>query len=205
MLPDDIDNPLLLLAADQQRAFAAKDPLAGFLCLATASASGQPAARTVVIREITAESLLVSSSSTSPKEADLRENPHYELMIHWSSLNLQYRISGEYSRIAATSMPAFYAACPWRSKVWSWLHDELPQSSIVASRAAFTTRFEALSAELEARHGGRDAVPASPSAGYLRFRPTRVEAQHLDTTLRLHDRRLFTLGDAVWEMAILIP
>ena len=205
MLPNTIDNPLHLLAADQTRAFAAGDPAAGFLTLATANTVGQPAIRTVVIREITPQSLLISSNTDSPKEVDLRENPHYALLIYWSSLNRQYRISGDYQRIAAADMPERYAGCPWRSRVWGWLHEELPQSSVVVDRATFTARFEALAAELEARYGGQDQVPPAPNVGYLRFVPDRVEVQHIDTALRLHDRRHFSRHDALWKSETLVP
>ena len=56
-----------------------------------------------------------------------------------------------------------------------------------------------------ARHGSREQIPSSPGMGYLRFTANRMDIQHLDLELRLHDRRRFTRGDGGWRAVVLVP
>jgi pyridoxamine 5'-phosphate oxidase len=124
---------------------------------------------------------------------------------YWPALARQYRLEGGYEWIAASVVPAEYAACPWRAKVWDWLHEEMPQSEPAPERDQLVASFERRAAELERTFGGREAVPPSANAGMVRLEPRRVEVQQIDAERRLHDRRVLVRDGERWTQTILVP
>jgi pyridoxine/pyridoxamine 5'-phosphate oxidase len=142
---------------------------------------------------------------TSPKLEQLKATGGYELTAYWPTVARQYRLRGQYEWIAASELPTKYADLPWRSKVWDWLHEELPQSTPVSERSDFVDRFEIRRTELERRFGDLKAVPPPASAGVVRLEPRRVEVQEIDTERRLHDRRVLTREGDSWSQMLLVP
>jgi pyridoxine/pyridoxamine 5'-phosphate oxidase len=135
----------------------------------------------------------------------LNANGKYALTAYWPTLARQYRLQGGYQWIAASVVPAEYAARPWRAKVWDWLHEEMPQSEPGPKRDQLVTSFESRSAELARTFGGRQAVPPPSNAGMVRLEPLRVEVQQIDDERRLHDRRVLVRDRERWTQTILVP
>lgn len=64
------------------------------MSLATASASGRPHVRTVLLRGATEAGYDFYTNYDSQKGIDLAENPYAELLFYWPSLERQVRVGG---------------------------------------------------------------------------------------------------------------
>jgi pyridoxamine 5'-phosphate oxidase len=202
-------DPMALLIADHARASEARDPHCNFATFITAGSDGQPHGRTVTLRELRDDALLLSANATSPKVRELRESGRCELLVYWSSVQRQYRLRGTCEFIAVSDEPALaqlYRQSPHRARVWDWFYAEQPQSTPVADRESVVARFEEISERLLAQSKEPAELAPASGAGYLRLVPTEVEIQALDLEWRLHDRRSYrkqASGD--WEQSWLVP
>jgi pyridoxamine 5'-phosphate oxidase len=64
------------------------------MSLATATASGVPSNRTLLLKDVDADSVWFASLSTGPKGADLDANPIAALVLYWREQGRQIRIVG---------------------------------------------------------------------------------------------------------------
>jgi len=80
-----------------QKAKSLNDPNAECCSFATVSSDGQPAVRTLVLREVTEDSFIIFVSGTSPKWGELQCTERYELLMLWPTLMIQYRIRGSFT------------------------------------------------------------------------------------------------------------
>jgi pyridoxamine 5'-phosphate oxidase len=71
-------------------------PLA--MTVATASASGRPSARTLIVKDVDAESLWFASLDSGAKGAELAENPSAALVFYWREQGRQVRVVGRVER-----------------------------------------------------------------------------------------------------------
>jgi pyridoxamine 5'-phosphate oxidase len=67
-------------------------PLA--MAVATATISGHPSNRTVILKDVDATSVWFASLDSGPKGADLAENPEAALVLYWREQGRQIRIVG---------------------------------------------------------------------------------------------------------------
>ncbi|HEX4442685.1 MAG TPA: pyridoxal 5'-phosphate synthase [Galbitalea sp.] len=67
-------------------------PLA--MTVATASTSGQPSARTLIVKDVDATSLWFASLDSGAKGAELAENPRAALVFYWREQGRQIRVVG---------------------------------------------------------------------------------------------------------------
>ena len=65
------------------------------MSLATASADGRPANRTLLLKDVDATSVWFASLSNGPKGRDLLENPRVALVLYWREQGRQIRIAGD--------------------------------------------------------------------------------------------------------------
>lgn len=205
MLPETIANPLSLMRADRELARQRQDAFADLACFATVDANKQPHARFVTLRAFDDEHVAFWASASSPKLDQLRSTGNYELTTYWPTLARQYRLRGTYEWIAASEVREQFAALPWRTRVWSWLHEELAQSTPVSERSQFVDGFWRCGAALERLFGNQNAVPPPADVGLVRLAPSRVEVQALDLAHRLHDRRVLSRAGNGWSQVILVP
>lgn len=64
------------------------------MTIATANRAGEASARTLLLKDVTADGLWFATLSTSPKGRDLAENPHAALLLYWREQGRQIRVSG---------------------------------------------------------------------------------------------------------------
>jgi len=64
------------------------------MVLATATASGIPSARTLLLKDITPEGFWFASLSSSPKGRDIAENARVALTLYWREQGRQVRVTG---------------------------------------------------------------------------------------------------------------
>ena len=166
------------------------------MALATADASGRPAARMVLLKGHGPDGFVFYTNRESRKANDLKENMQAALLFHWKSLRRQIRIEGVVERVSDAESDAYFASRGHDSQLGAWASE---QSRPLAARSIFEGRFEAMQFRFE----GSD-VPRPPHWGGYRVVPDRIEFWQ-DRAHRLHERRLFTREEAGWTEGLLYP
>jgi len=178
----------------EARAAEVNDPEA--MALATADATGQPSVRMVLLKGHGRDGFIFYTNEQSAKGDQLAENPRAALLFHWKALRRQVRIEGAVERVPDAEADAYFASRARDSQIGAWASD---QSRPLDRRATFEQRFE----ETKRNYAGRD-VPRPPHWRGYRVIPARIEFWS-DRPHRLHERRLFTLGDDGWSEGLLYP
>ena len=171
---------------------------AGAMVLATASASGVPNARYVLLRGIDARGLVFFTNYASTKGRELEENPAGAVVFAWPAPSQRsVRVRGRVLRTSAAESDAYFSARARGSQLGAWAS---PQSRPLASRE----ELEASLAEAEARFGD-GPVERPPTWGGYRLVPEEIEFWQ-GRRNRLHERELWTrdASDA-WASTLLGP
>ena len=164
------------------------------VALATATSSGAPSARMVLLKGFDGAGFVVFSGYESRKGRELEENPRAALLFYWDPLGRQVRIEGPVERVTEAESDAYFASRPRGAQISASVS---PQSRVVESRA----HLEALAAELEGRGG---ELPRPHAWGGFRLSPETYELwQHRAN--RLHDRLRYSRDGAAWKIERLAP
>jgi pyridoxamine 5'-phosphate oxidase len=179
-----------------EEAVKARMPIVNAMTLATASTTGRPAARIVLLKGVDHAGFVFYTSYDSRKGREIAANPHAALLFHWTELEREVRIEGRVEKVPTAESDAYFDGRPLGSR-----HAAIasPQSAVVANRAALEARF----AEAEKRHGN---APLRPQHwGGYRVVHEAVEFWQ-GRSNRLHDRILYhRQHDGSWAIARLAP
>jgi pyridoxamine 5'-phosphate oxidase len=162
--------------------------------LATATASGRPAARMVLVKGFDDGVFRFFTNYESRKAIELAENPRAALLFHWPGR--QVRIEGTAARLPAAESDAYFDTRPPGSRLSAAVS---PQSRPVESRAGLEEAVERLR-----RQYPDGAVPRPPSWGGYRLDPHTYEFWQHDQH-RMHDRFRYTSADGGWAVERLGP
>ncbi len=166
------------------------------MTLATASAKGEPSARTVLLKGADDNGFVFYTNYDSAKGRDLAENPRAALLIFWAELERQVRINGSVTRTTVDESEKYFHSRPIESQISAAISN---QSRPIAHRSELEQRY----AEFQAQYG--DAVPLPPNWGGYRVRPDAIEFWQ-GRKSRLHDRLLYTRqADGSWSRSRLAP
>lgn len=166
--------------------WAATDPYDAAACvLATADASGRPAARFVLCRYVDAAGFVIYTNQTSHKARDLAVNPYASLVFGWLDLARQVRVEGPVSIVDEATADHYWSRRPRISQLGAWASD---QSEVVADRDELHRHLR----DVEERFGGPDdrdapAIPRPEEWGGYRIGVDRIEFWQGQPG-RLHDR-----------------
>lgn len=167
------------------------------MTLATATATGAPSARIVLLKGLTADGFVFYTDYRSRKARELDANPAAALVFHWGVLERQVRVVGQVTRVDRAVAMAYFRSRPVGSRLGAWASH---QSAPLASR----TDLEARVQEVTARFGGGD-VPLPDHWGGYALTPDEVEFWQ-GRPDRLHDRLLYTrLPEHAWRRERLSP
>jgi len=192
----DLDpDPLRQFAAWYSQAADAVDAPEAVV-LATASSSGAPSARMVLLKGFDQRGFVFYTNYFSRKGQEIAQNPRAAMLFHWTPLGRQVRIEGAVHRIDAAESDAYFKTRAAGSRLSAAAS---PQSRPVASRDVL----EAAVAELASRYPD-GAVPRPEEWGGLRLVASRFEFwQHGED--RLHDRFRYRREGEIWTVERLGP
>jgi pyridoxamine 5'-phosphate oxidase len=166
---------------DEARDAGVREPEAAVV--ATASSSGAPSARMVLIKQADESGFVFFTNYDSRKGGELTSNPRAALLFHWDLLGRQVRIEGPVRRTTPEESAAYARSRPRGSQISALAS---PQSRVVESREALEARV----AELTQRYEGAE-LPVSAGWGGFRVTAESFEFwQHRRD--RLHDRLRYT-------------
>lgn len=192
-------NPIKLLTQWVNDAIAepVAEPYA--ITLATCGTDMRPAARTMLIREISDAGLVFYTNYDSDKAQDIAENANAQALFFWYPLERQVRISGKIAKINRERSEAYFHKRPFDSQIAAWVSE--PQSGTVANRTTMQTKFDALKQHYpEGTH-----VPCPEFWGGYILVPDNIEFWQ-GRENRMHDRIRYALQqDNSWQMQRLLP
>lgn len=167
------------------------------MTLATATPTGRPSARIVLLRGVDERGFVFFTNYDSRKAEELKSNSHAALTFFWPTMQRQVRIEGDVVHTSREESEAYFATRPRGSQIGAWAST---QSSVLASREELETQ----AATLIERYEGID-VPCPPNWGGFRVSADAIEFWQ-GRESRLHDRLKFSSqpGD-VWMIERLAP
>ena len=194
----DLDaNPFKQFERWFQQAVDAEIELADVMTLATATKTGIPSARMVVLRGIDEGGFVFYTDYRSAKSQELAENPNAALVFFWRELGRQIRISGAVSKVSREESERYFQTRPVESRLATSASN---QSEVIPSREVLEERFDDLKQEYHDRE-----IPLPPDWGGFRLSPTVIEFWQ-GRPRRLHDRlRYIRQPSAEWLIERLAP
>jgi pyridoxamine 5'-phosphate oxidase len=170
---------------------------ANAMSVATATPSGVPSVRILLLKDFDASGFVFYSNLESRKGRELTANAEVALCFHWKTLRRQVRIEGPAIPVTEAEADAYFASRPHGSRVGAWASD---QSRPLASRAVLEERV----AEMSARYPEGGPVPRPPHWSGFRVPPRRVEFWR-DMPFRLHERLVYERVGEGWTTGLLYP
>ena len=167
------------------------------LTLASATPSGEPSARTVLLKGYDERGFVFFTNYESAKGEQLAANPRACLLFFWAELERQVRITGAVEKTSREESEQYFLSRPLESQVGAWAS---AQSRPVNSRAELEERYASLLATYAAA-----AIPGPQCCGGYRVKPEAIEFWQ-GRKSRLHDRLLYTRrADGAWSRVRLAP
>ena len=167
------------------------------MTLATASASGMPSARIVLLKSAIADGFIFFTNYNSLKGNELEENPFACLVFFWKELERQIRITGTIEKVSAAESDDYFYSRPEGSRIGAWAS---PQSSVIPSRETI----EANIVKYVQKFKGAEITRPPHWGGYI-VKPTVIEFWQ-GRPNRLHDRIQYSkLQDGMWNIERLAP
>lgn len=189
-------DPIEQFARWYALALDAVKPLPDAAALATATRSGHPSLRMVLLKGFDARGFVFYTNYASRKGRELGRNARASLLFWWGGLERQVRVEGRVEKLTARESDDYFAIRPRGSQLSAWASD---QSAVVRGRAALERRYAAFARRFP------EAVPRPPHWGGYRLAPEAIEFWQ-GRADRLHDRILYRrAGRGRWRIERLAP
>ncbi len=168
---------------------------AAAMTVATATRSGRPSARVVLLRGADETGFVFYTNYESDKAEELATNDHVAAVLHWPELGAQVRIEGVADRVPAAESDAYFAQRPRGHQLGAWASE---QSRPVADRETLEAAFAAVEDRFPVD------VPRPAHWGGYRIVPERIELWR-NREDRVHDRVRYTRSGDGWRIERLSP
>lgn len=170
-------------------------PLPETMTLATATRTGRPSARTLLLRAFDNSGFVFYTNYSGRKGKELAENPQAALVFYWPRLGRQIRVEGRVVAVSAKESDGYFSSRPRESQLSAWASK---QSRLVRDRRFLEKRVK----RFNEKYPGR--VPRPPNWGGYRLRPTVFEFWK-ERLGRLHDRLRYRRSKRRWIIERLAP
>ncbi len=162
----------------------------------TVGEDGRPSTRTVSLREVEAEGLIVTTALWTRKARELRANPWVAMLLHWPSLRRQICVSGRAELAERALAEAIFAR---RDRPHQLQAQVSRQGEPIDDLPPLRRRL----AEVREELGDRPA-PVPEDWGAVRVRPAVIEFwEGADDAL--HDRQVAERDGTGWRWTRLAP
>ena len=165
------------------------------MTLATATKSGRPSARTILLRELDDSGFVFYTNYSGRKGKELAENPPAAIVFYWPRQSLQVRVEGRVVKVASNESETYFRSRPRDSQLSAWASH---QSRVIRDRRFLEERVERFKSKYPVR------VPRPPNWGGYRLRPSVFEFWK-ERSGRLHDRLLYRRARGRWIIERLAP
>ena len=170
-------------------------PLPETMTLSTATRSGRPSARTLLLRTFDKSGFVFYTNYSGRKGKELAENPRAALVFYWPRLGRQIRVEGRVVAMSPKESDNYFGSRPRDSQLSAWASQ---QSRVVRNRQFLEERVR----RLDEQYPGR--VPRPPNWGGYRLQPSIFEFWK-ERPGRLHDRFRYRLSKGRWIIERLAP
>ena len=194
----DLDDPFELFEKwfDEAKKKEINDPNA--LALATASKTGIPSVRMVLLKGFDKNGFVFYTNLNSQKGNELKDNPNATMCFHWKSLLRQIRIVGTLKLVDDKIADEYYKTRAYESRIGAWASK---QSSVLKSRDELIGSLESF----KKKFGDKDNVPRPDHWSGWNLKPSSIEFW-LDGDNRIHERLKYTLNkNNKWVKNLLSP
>jgi pyridoxamine 5'-phosphate oxidase len=194
---DLASDPIDMFDRWMNEAIEATLPEPNAMVLATATSSGVPSQRMVLLKGVSADGFVFFTNQQSRKGIELAENPACALLFGWHPIERQVRVEGSAATLPRAAVEKYFDQRPRASRIGAWASH---QSREVAGREELAGAY----ADAEAKFEGV-ANPRVPEewGGYL-VRPERIEFWQ-GRRNRMHDRLVYRWAPAGWQVSRLAP
>lgn len=165
------------------------------MTIATATKTGIPSARVVLLKSFDVTGFTFFTNYGSRKGKELLENPFASLLFWWKEFERQIRIEGRIEKISRYESGQYFNLRPLKSRYGALASD---QSETVEGRKVLEYKF----AELEKKFGENPPMPEN--WGGYKLIPNRFEFWQ-GRQDRLHDRICYEKEKDFWKIYRLQP
>ena len=194
----DLDDPFKLFEKwfAEAKMKEINDPNA--LALGTASKTGIPSVRMVLLKSFDNNGFVFYTNLNSQKGNELRDNPNATMCFHWKSLLRQIRIVGNLKLVADKTADDYYNTRAYESRIGAWASK---QSSILKNREELLDSLEIY----KKKYKDKDNVPRPDHWSGWNLKPSSIEFW-LDGDNRIHERLKYSLDkNNNWVKKLLSP
>ena len=194
----DLDDPFKLFEKwfDEAKKKEINDPNA--LALGTASKTGIPSVRMVLLKGFDKNGFVFYTNLNSQKGNELKDNPNATMCFHWKSLLRQIRIVGTLKLVDDKTADDYYKTRAYESRIGAWASK---QSSILKSRDELLNSLE----NFKKKYNDKDKVPRPNHWSGWILKPSSIEFW-LDGDNRIHERLKYILDkNNKWIKNLLSP
>ena len=194
----DLDDPFKLFEKwfDEAKKKEINDPNA--LALGTASKTGIPSVRMVLLKGFDNNGFVFYTNLNSQKGNELRDNPNATMCFHWKSLLRQIRIVGTLNQVDDNVADNYYNTRSYESRIGAWASK---QSNILKDRDELLDALK----DFKNKYSDEDNVPRPKHWSGWTLKPSSIEFW-LDGDNRIHERLKYTLDkNDNWIKNLLSP
>ncbi len=166
------------------------------MSLATATESGIPSVRIVLLKGLDERGFVFYTNLESRKSAELTSNPNAALCFYWMPLERQVRIEGKIERVSDAEADEYFASRPRDSQIGAW---SSKQSRELPERVELLQAISDNTAKFEGKN-----VPRPAFWSGWRLTPQTIEFWQ-QGDFRIHEREVFTRVASDWKISHLYP
>lgn len=190
------DEPLILFKKWMDKAISENvaEPFA--MNLSTATLSGKPSARIVLLRNYSHKGFVFYTNYFSRKSREILENPQASMTFFWPELDRQVIVYGKVGKTSKEESDTYFQSRPFESRISAIISE---QSKTLVSREYLDKLFKRKIKEFE----GKNLIRPADWGGF-RLKPESFEFWQ-GRPHRLNDRILYLRENKVWKKQRLSP